>query len=141
MKLAVSCLAALLLLTACAADPAQNPADPAQAPAGPAHGTVTGRLVREGGPLGPGGQPPGTHPIQGTVRFTSGLHQVINVQTSRAGTFSVRLPAGRYQVSDRSPRLLLAGADGISRQIWSRPVTVIVTAHHVTRVTLASIVP
>jgi hypothetical protein len=134
VKLAVSCLAALLLLAACAANPRPAPADPAR-------GTVTGRLVREGGPLGPGGRQPGTHPIPGTVRFTAGQHRVITVRTSRAGTFSVRLPAGRYRVSDRSPRLLLVGADGISRQTWSRPVTVIVTAHHITRVTLASIVP
>ena len=51
------------------------------------------------------------------------------------------LRAGRYQVSDRSPRLLLVGANGIGHQTWSRPVTVTVTAHHITRITLASIVP
>jgi hypothetical protein len=134
VKLAVSCLGALLLLAGCAADPGQARTDQAR-------GTVTGRMVREGGPLGPGGQQPGTHPMPGTVRFTSGRHQVIKVQTSRLGTFSVQLPPGRYLVSDRSPRLLLVGTDGISRQTWSRPVTVVVTAHHITRVTLASIVP
>jgi hypothetical protein len=132
-----SCLAAIPLLAGCAASLAHGPADRVD----PARGTVTGRMVREGGPLGPGGQQPGTHPMPGTVRFTSGRHQVIKVQTSRLGTFSVQLPPGRYQVSDRSPHLLLVGADGISHQTWSRPVTVTVTAHHVTRVTLASIVP
>ena len=145
MKLAraVSCLAALLLLTACAAGPGQRTGQPTAPGPGrdPARGTVTGRLVREGGPLGPGGQQPGAHPIPGTIRFTAGQHRVITVRTSRAGTFSVQLPAGKYQVSDRSPRLLLVAADGIARQTWSRPVTVTVSARHVTRITLVIAVP
>ena len=142
MKLAqaAGCLAALLPLAACAAGPGQRTA------AGPSHdparGTVTGRLVREGGPLGPGGQQPGAHPIPGAaIRFSTGQHRVIMVRTSRAGRFSVQLPAGKYQVADRSPRLLLAAASGIARQTWSRPVTVTVTAHHVTRITLVIPVP
>jgi len=134
---AASCLAALSLLAGCAAGPGHG-ASPGH---DPARGTVTGRLVREGGPLGPGGQQPGTHPIPGTVRFMVGQHRAMTVRTSRAGTFSVQLPPGRYLVSDRSPRLLLVEADGKTRQTWSRPVTVIVTPDHVTRVTLASIVP
>jgi hypothetical protein len=125
------CLAAMLLPAACAAAPGQASDD----------GTVAGRLIREGGPLGPGGQQPGKHPIPGTVRFTDGHHRVITVRTNRAGMFSVRLPTGRYHVSDRSPRILLVGSDGVSRQTWSSPVSVTVTAHHTTRVTLASIVP
>jgi hypothetical protein len=124
-------LAAVLLPAACAAAPGQAHSD----------GTVTGRLVREGGPLGPGGQQPGMHPISGTVRFTSGDHRVITVRTSSADMFSVQLPAGRYDVSDRSPAILLVGSDGISRQAWSSPVSVTVTAHHTARVTLTSIVP
>jgi hypothetical protein len=136
---AVSCLAALPLLAACAADPGQHNA--AGASHDPARGTVTGRLVREGGPLDPGGQQPGVHPIPGTIRFTNGRHRVIMVRTSRAGRFSVQLPTGKYQVADRSPRLLLVPANGIARQTWSRPVTVTVTAHHVTRITLVIPVP
>jgi hypothetical protein len=123
----VSCLAAVPLLAGSGRDPAR--------------GTVTGRLVREGGPLGPGGQQPGAHPIPGTIRFTAGRHRAIMVRTSRAGRFSVQLPAGKYQVADRSPRLLLVAANGIARQTWSRPVTVTVTAHHVTRITLVIPVP
>jgi hypothetical protein len=128
---ALVCLAAMLLPAACAAAPGQVHAD----------GTVTGRLVREGGPLGPGGQQPGMHPIPGTVRLTGGDHQVITVRTSSAGRFSVQLPAGRYYVADRSPAILLVGSDGIGRQTWSSAVSVTVTARHTTRVTLASIVP
>ena len=52
------------------------------------------------------------------------------VRTNSAGVFSVQLPAGRYQVSDRSPRLLEVSANGTSHQEWSAPVAVIVTAHH-----------
>jgi hypothetical protein len=127
---ALICLAAMLLPAACAAAPGGASAD----------GTVAGRLVREGGPLGPGGQQPGKHPIPGTVRFTDG-HRVITVRTTSAGGFSVRLPPGRYRVSDRSPRILLVGSDGVSRQTWSSPVSVTVTAHHTTHVILTSIVP
>jgi hypothetical protein len=136
---AVSCLAALPLLAACAAGSGQHTA--AGSGRDPARGTVTGRLVREGGPLGPGGQQPGAHPIPGTIRFTAARHRVIMVRTSHAGRFSVQLPAGKYQVADRSPRLLLVAANGIARQTWSRPVTVTVTGHHVTRITLIIAVP
>jgi len=128
---AVMFLAVVLLPAACTAAPGHASSG----------GTVTGRLMREGGPLGPGGQQPRTHSIPGTVRFTGGHHQVIMVRTNGAGIFSVRLPAGRYEVSDRSPRILLVGSDGIGRQTWSSPVSVTVTAHHITRVTLTSIVP
>ena len=141
MKLAqaVGGVAALLLLTACAAGSSQHTATGSGQD--PARGTVTGRLVREGGPLGPGGRQPGVHPIPGTIRFTALQHRVIMVHASRAGRFSVQLFPGRYQVSDRSPRLLLVPANRIARQTWSRPVTVLVTGHHVTRITLAIAVP
>lgn len=128
---ALFCLAGVLLPAACSVAPSHAFAG----------GTVTGMLVREGGPLGPDGRQPGTHPIPGTVRFTGGHHLVITVPANDAGIFSVRLPAGRYDVSDRSPRILLVGGDGISRQAWSSPVSVTVTAQHTTRVTLTSIVP
>ena len=128
---ALMCLAAMLLPAACTTVPGHASSG----------GTVTGRLMREGGPLGPGGQQPGTRSIPGTVRFTGGHHQVIMVRTNGVGMFSVRLPAGRYEVSDRSPRILLVGSDGIGRPTWSSPVSLTVTAHHTTRVTLTSIVP
>jgi len=134
---AVSCLAVMPLLAGCAASLAQDAAGRAD----PARGTVTGRMVREGGPIGPGGQQPGVHPIPGTVRFTGRQHQVVMVRTSKAGRFSVRLPPGRYQVSDRSPRILLVGSNGIGHKTWSRPVTVTVSGHHVTRITLVIAVP
>lgn len=128
---ALICLAAVLLPAACSA--AHDGASSA--------GTVTGRLVLEGGPLGPGGQQPGIRPIAGTVRFTGGDHQPVTVRTSSAGVFSVRLPPGRYLVSDSSPSVQLVSADGTSRQEWSTPVWVTITAHHTTTITLTSIVP
>ena len=124
-------LATMLPLAACTAAPGQATA----------RGTVIGRMVREGGPLGPGGRQPGTLPIPGTVKITGADHRVVLVRTTSAGRFSVRLPAGRYLVSDRTPRILTVGSDGIGRQTWSRPVPVTVTARHTTRVTLTSIVP
>jgi hypothetical protein len=128
---ALICLAAVLLTAACSA--AQHSA--------PSSGTVTGRLVLEGGPLGPGSRQPGTRPIQGTIRFADGRHRQVMVQTSTSGVFSVQLAAGRYQVSDRSPAILLVSASGTSRQQWSAPVLVTVTARHTTTITLTSIVP
>jgi hypothetical protein len=127
---AVVCLAAMLLPAGCAA------ASPA-----PPHGTVTGRLVLEGGPLGAGGQQPGTRLIPGTVQFTGGHHQRILVQVNDSGRFTVQLPAGRYSVSDRSPRVLQAGPGGAGRPTWSRPVLVTVTPQHATKITLTTIVP
>jgi len=137
----VSYLAALPLLAACAASQGHDSTGRGHDPTGPARGTVTGRMVREGGPIGPGGQQPGIHPINGTVRFTGRQHQVVMVHTSKAGRFSVQLPPGRYQVSDRSPKMLLVGANGIGHQTWSRPVVVTVSGHHVTRITLVIAVP
>ena len=128
---ALICLAAVLLPAACSA--AHDGA--------PSAGTVTGRLVLEGRPLGPNGQQPGIRPIPGTVRFTGGGHQAVTVRTSSSGAFSEQLPAGRYQVSDRSPRVDLVSADGTSREEWSTPVWVTVTAHHTTTITLTIIVP
>ena len=114
---ALICLTAVLALAGCSA--AHDGA--------PSAGTVTGRLLLEGGPIGPNGQQPGIRPITGAVRFTGGDHHPVTVRTTSSGVFSVQLPAGRYQVS--------------SRQVRSTPVWVTVTAHHTTSVTLTSIVP
>ena len=104
-------------------------------------GTVTGRLVLEGGPLGPGGQQPGERPITGSVRFTAGRGQVVTIAVGSAGTFSARLPAGTYAVSGRSPSVT-GVRNGTSRQTpCSQPISVTVTARHTTRITLTCIVP
>jgi hypothetical protein len=124
---------AVMLLSAACTPAAASPAVP--------QGIITGRLLIEGGPLGPGGQQPGMRPIPGTIRFTSGLHQRITVRVNNSGRFRLQLPSGRYEVSDRSPALLQAGTDGTGRQTWSRPVPVTATGHHTTRINLTTIVP
>ena len=119
---------------------------PAACTTAPAHalppGTVTGMLIREGGPYNMlrHRQAPSA-PIPGTVKFTSGHHRVITIRTSTTGTFSGVLPAGRYSVSYRSPRQLEGSSTGSARQYWSQPVPVIITPHHTTKITLTAIVP
>ena len=69
-------LLAMLLLAGCAAPAGQ----------GPVKGEVTGRLLREGGPTSPGGQP-GPRPMPGTVTFTSTSDRRVMVQAGSSGTF------------------------------------------------------
>lgn len=107
-------------------------------------GTVTGRLIREGGPLGPGGQQPAVRPLRGLVQFTSAGHRVVNVRVGRSGTFSVSLAPGTYRVTGRSPEITQAGGasmDGGPALPCARPVSVTVTPQHTAKITLACIVP
>jgi hypothetical protein len=106
-------LLAALLLAGCTA-PAGH---------GTATGSVAGRLLREGGPSGQGGQP-ALRPMSGTVIFTSAAHRV-TVRVGNSGTFSVRLPPGRYRLSGPC----------------SRPSPVTVTARHTAHVKIICIVP
>ena len=78
----------------------------------PLTGVVTGRLMSEGG------RGPGQQPMAGTVTFTVAGQRRATVQAGKAGTFSVQLPPGRYQVSGPC--------------LQSFPVTV--TAHRTSRV-------
>jgi hypothetical protein len=121
--------AALLLACCSSASPAGR--------ATPPDGTITGRILIEGGPPGL----PVVRPVAGTVEFTRGHGQVTATATAGpAGTFSASLPAGTYQVSARSPHLL-EGTGGVSHQSPFGQTTVTVTARHATRVTLTAIVP
>jgi hypothetical protein len=136
---AITGAAAMLLLAGCGASAGQ-PSPMA---------TVTGRFIREGGPLGPGGQQPAEQPLSGTVVFTAGRLRVA-VQVGSSGTFSLRLPPGTYAVSGRSPSIVevstgTAGgqaATAATRETpCSVPGSVTVAARHVTRATVACIVP
>jgi hypothetical protein len=145
-------LFAVPLLAACAANPPPATRPPATtraattraatARAGAAHGIVTGRLVLEGGPLGPGERQPGERPIPGTIRFTAaGRHRLFTARAGKSGTFAVLLPPGTYQVSGRSPRVMEV-SNGTSRQTpCSQPRSVTVTERHTVKITLACIVP
>ena len=105
-------------------------------------GTVTGRLLIEGGPISiRSGQQPRKRPIPGTIRFTSTRSRTVTARADSSGTFTARLPAGTYDVSFRTPRILEVTGNGTSHQTWSSPSTVTVTPRHTSRIILISIVP
>lgn len=125
---AVTGVAAIVLLSACAPAVAHAPA----VVHAPASGTVTGKLQIEGGPISPGGQQPGKRPVPGTVRFTNTRQHRVTVRVGNSGAFSVQLPPGTYAVCSRSP-----AAQGPCSQ--ARRVTV--TARHTTKIAFTFIVP
>jgi hypothetical protein len=107
----------------------------------PASGHLRGKLVMEGGPMGPGGKQPGERPMSGTVTFTEAGHQPVTVKVGSSGTFSVPLPAGRYHVSGRSPDIMEIDG-GRSRELpCSQPTSAVVAAGQTSTITLACIVP
>jgi hypothetical protein len=130
-----ACLLGGILLTGLAAGCASAGAQP------PASGHVTGKLVREGGPLGPGGKQPGERAMSGTVTFSTAGHQPIAVKVGSSGTFSVPLPAGRYQVSGASPEVMEIDG-GRSREVpCSQPTSAVVAAGQTATITLTCVVP
>jgi len=129
------CLISGVLLTGLAAGCAS-----AGAPT-PASGHLRGKLVMEGGPLGPGGKQPGERPMSGTVTFTAAGHQPVTVEVGASGTFSVPLPPGRYHVSGRSSDVMEIDG-GRSREMpCSQPTSAVVAAGQTATITLACIVP
>ena len=130
-----ACLLSVLLLTGLAAGCASAGAQP------PASGSLAGRLVMEGGPLGPGGKQPGERAMSGTVTVTSAGHHPVTVTVGSSGTFSVPLPPGRYQVSGRSPDVTEIDG-GRSRELpCSPPASAVVTAGQTATITLTCVVP
>jgi hypothetical protein len=133
-----------LLLTGCAAAGAAEHA--ASHPGGhpPARATahVTGKLLIEGGPIGPGGQQPGEHPIPGTVTFSAAGHRTVQVGVGTSGKFSAWLPPGRYRVAGRSPRIETVTSSGKDlERTCSQPLSVTVKARHSTAIAVVCIVP
>ena len=107
----------------------------------PSSGHLRGKLVMEGGPLGPGGKQPGERPMSGTVTFTAAGHQPVTVKVGASGTFSVPLPPGRYHVSGRSPDIMEIDG-GRSRELpCSQPTSAVVTAGQTATITLTCVVP
>ena len=130
-----ACLLGGLLLTPLAAGCASAGAQT------PASGHIRGKLVMEGGPMGPGGKQPGERPMSGTVTFTEAGHQPVTVKVGSSGTFSVPLPPGRYQVSGRSPDIMEIDG-GRSRELpCSQPTSAVVTAGQTATITLTCVVP
>lgn len=153
LRVAIGAVAVLLLAACAAAVSSTSPRGGAAPGHAAALGTVTGRFLLEGGPIGPGGQQPGKRPIAGLVRFEAGTGRAAEVRVGKSGTFSVRLPPGRYHVSGRSPSVIqvsngaVIGAGGqlISgtkhEYPCSQPLSVTVTARRTVRIAVTCIVP
>ena len=105
-------------------------------------GHVTGRLLIEGGPRGPGGKQPGERPIRGTVTFTMAGHRPVQVGAGASGRFSAWLPPGRYRVAGRSPDIETVTASGKDlEQTCSQPLSVTVSARHAATISVVCVVP
>jgi hypothetical protein len=113
---------ALVLLASCTA-----------APPSPG-GTVTGRLLLEGG----ASRFNGPRPISGSVQFMGPHQQLATVRVGNSGTFSVVLLAGTYHVSGRSPHVIEVSNGQVP---CTQPLSVSVTPRHATKITLTCIVP
>ena len=115
-------------------------------------GTVTGSFSRLGGPISFNGTQPAKQALSGTVQFirsrsTSGRAQrgpvvIVTVRVGRSGNFSLRLPAGRYQVWGRSPSIIEVLPSGAQRETaCSGPLSVTVIPHRTLRLAVTCIVP
>ena len=136
-----ACAVTGLLLSGLAAGCASAGGASAGGQVHPGTGHLTGKLVMEGGPLGPGGQQPGERPMSGTVTFTAAGHQAVTVEVGSSGEFSVPLPPGRYQVTGRSSDIMAVDG-GHSRELpCSQPTSVVVSAGITATITLACVVP
>ena len=103
---------------------------------------MTGRLLIEGGPIGPGGQQPGERPIPGTVTFTAAGHRPVSVGVGTSGKFSAWLAPGRYRVAGRSPDIETVTSSGKTvEQTCSQPLSVTVSARHAATIAVVCIVP
>jgi hypothetical protein len=135
-------LALVLTAAACgASSPATRAANTSLArTATPAdNGTVSGTFMRVGGPLGVDGTQPRPVPLMGTVLFSASRDRTVAVTVGKTGRFSLRLPAGRYIVSGRSPALMASGAT--VDPACGSPVTITVVAHRAVRVSVVCPVP
>lgn len=130
-RLLVTVSLAVLPLAACAGNP--GVASP--------RGTVTGRLMLEGGPISLAGRQPSNRPIPGTVQFADGRHQPLLAHVARSGNFSVSLPPGRYTATGRSPRVIEVSNGTNHETTCSQPLSVTVKPLNTTTITLTCIVP
>jgi hypothetical protein len=138
-----ACVLGALVLTGCTAAGAAGSAASYAVGHPPARttGHVTGRLLIEGGPLGPGGKQPGERPIPGTVTFTAAGHRPVAIKVGNSGKFSAWLPPGRYRVLWRSPAIITVTDSGHEEQTSSPAPSVTISARHAATITLVAIVP
>lgn len=121
------------LLAACAAAGTSPP----PTGSGSELGQVTGTFEREGGPLGPTGAQPKSVPLSGTVTFTAAHSRPVLVRVGKSGRFAVRLEAGDYRVSGKTPAV--RGPGRIAS--CSVPLTVTVLAGQARHITVVCAVP
>ena len=129
-------LLAGMALAGCAGSGSAGATGPA-----PTTGHLAGRLVMEGGPMGPGGQQPRERPMPGVVTFTAAGHKPVRVTVGSSGAFSVPLPPGRYQVSGGSPAIMTDDGGHSRERPCSQPTSATVTAGQTATVTLTCVVP
>lgn len=151
LRVVIGAVAVLLLAACAAAASSTSPQDAATPGHAAALGTVTGRFLLEGGPIGPGGQQPRNRPIAGSARFEAGTGRATEVWVGKSGTFSISLPPGRYHVSGRSASVIqvsngaVAGGQMISgtkhELRCSQPLSVTVTAGRTAKIAVTCIVP
>lgn len=129
-----------MLLTACTAPGLHQAAAGGSAVAGAdqARGRLDGTMIREGGPIGPGGQQPGRQRIPGVITITAAGHQTRRVRAGHSGRFSVLLPAGRYRLCGAAQRS--AGPGGAAPRC-ALPRQVTIRAGRATTVTVIFAVP
>ncbi len=139
----IAVIAAAAAITACAAQSSES--GPGGTAANrPSYGTVSGRLVMEGGPLGPGGQQPPIRPLSGFVQFIGPSGQVVQViKVGRSGSFSTTLVPGTYRVRGGSPAVIEVSSPGRNGKVrpCTVPTTVTIKDQGSVRITLACAVP
>ncbi|WP_187365652.1 hypothetical protein [Trebonia kvetii] len=104
-----------------------------------APGTVAGTFEGVGGPAVIKNGIPQTpvFPLSGTVTFTDAAGHATLFTIGAAGTFSVRLAAGTYSVSGRTPSVAEANKDGSTTPIpCSLPRPIQVRPSRTTRITI-----
>jgi hypothetical protein len=138
-----ACVLGALLLTGCtAASVAVHGAGQTAARPARATGHVAGKLLMQGGPIGPGGQQPGERPLPGTVTFTAAGHRPVAVGVGTSGEFSVWLKPGRYRVAGSSPDIqTVTGSGREVEQTCTQPSSMTVSAGHAVTIAVVCSVP
>jgi hypothetical protein len=90
-RVAAGVAASVLILAGCSGQPAGSR-------------TVTGTLVRAGGPAGKSGPPPPL-PLPGTIVARNATGQQFTATAGNDGRFQLSLPPGTYRLTGHSPQV------------------------------------
>lgn len=152
-RVAVGIGAPVMLLAGCGVTAATHGGNGGARQPSSAYGIVTGKFLREGGPIRPADRQPVNVALAGRIWFSASGRHPIGVQVGRLGRFSVRVPAGSYRVTAQVPSILAISAQaekaiggsgsGIVR--WqphcSAPASVSVAPGRTVHIVVACIVP